>query len=75
MTDAPIRFARRRSDMFAKDRELILDALQESLRVIDHYDADRNPARCMRQLRRIFDNPELRAAITRLAAGIPRTPK
>jgi hypothetical protein len=70
MTDA--RFdAGRRAAPPPRDLELVVLALEEALRVIDDYDPDRNPARCMRQLRRLFDNPKLRAAVRRLAADMP----
>ena len=65
----------RRADMSAKDLELIVHALQEALTVIDDYDPDRNPARCMRQLRRLLDNAGVRAAIMRLATEIPLAPE
>jgi hypothetical protein len=31
----------------------------------------RNPSRCMRQIRRVLDNSDLRIAVTRLGADIP----
>jgi hypothetical protein len=52
-----------------------VQALQEAISVIDDHDPDRNPARCMRQLRRLFDNISLRAAIRRLAAELPLPPE
>jgi hypothetical protein len=61
----------RRSDTMAKDVGLVVRALQEAISVIDDHDPDRNPARCMRQLRRLFDNVSLRAAARRLAADLP----
>ena len=70
MTDT--RFdAQRREDAVSRDLELVVHALQEAVSVIDDHDPDRNPARCMRQLRRLFDNVSLRAAIRRLAAELP----
>jgi tRNA C32,U32 (ribose-2'-O)-methylase TrmJ len=73
MTDT--RFdAERRTDMTSKDLETVVNALQEAISVIDDHDPDRNPARCMRQLRRLFDNISLRAAIRRLAAELPLPP-
>jgi hypothetical protein len=74
MTDT--RFdAERRDDTASKDLELVVHALQEAVSVIDDHDPDRNPARCMRQLRRLFDNISLRAAIRRLAAELPPPPE
>ena len=61
--------------MSPKDLELIVHVLQEAFTVIDDHDPDRNPARCMRQLRRLFDNINVRAAIRRLAAEIPLAPE
>lgn len=60
--------AERRTDQSSKDLELVLYALQEAMAVIDQHDPDRNPARCMRQLRRLFNNPNLRAAVGRLSS-------
>ena len=60
--------------MASKDLELVVRALQEAFAVIDDHDPDRNPARCMRQLRRLFDNISVRAAIRRLAAELPLPP-
>jgi hypothetical protein len=74
MTEARFE-AERRSDMSPKDLELIVHVLQEAFTVIDDHDPDRNPARCMRQLRRLFDNINVRAAIRRLAAEIPLAPE
>jgi hypothetical protein len=67
--------AERRVDNVSKDQELVVRALQEAISVIDDHDPDRNPARCMRQLRRLFDNISLRAAIRRLAAELPPPPE
>jgi hypothetical protein len=61
----------RRSERSSKDLEIMLHALQEAVTVIDDFDPDRNPARCMRQLRRLLDNTDLRIAIARVAAGMP----
>ncbi|MPZ40414.1 MAG: hypothetical protein GEU95_20655 [Rhizobiales bacterium] len=73
MSDA--RFdAKRRSDTSSRDLELVLHALQEAFAIIDEPNSDRNPARCMRQLRRLFGNPNLRAAITRLTPDNPLAP-
>lgn len=66
--------ADRRDDMTSKDLELVVHALLEAFSVIDDHDPDRNPARCMRQLRRLFDNVSVRAAARRLAADIPLAP-
>ena len=55
----------------SKDLELMVHALQEAVTVIDDCDPDRNPARCMRQLRRLLDNTDLRVAIARAAADMP----
>jgi hypothetical protein len=52
----------------SKDLELVVQVLQEALSVIDDNDPDRNPARCMRQLRRLMDNSNLRSAIRRLTS-------
>jgi hypothetical protein len=66
--------AERRADASSKDLALILHALQEAFAIIDEPNSDRNPARCMRQLRRLFGNPNLRAAINRLAPKPPLAP-
>jgi hypothetical protein len=66
--------AERRDDMASKDLELVVQALLEAFSVIDDHDPDRNPARCMRQLRRLFDNVSVRAAARRLAADLPLDP-
>ena len=50
----------------SKDLKLVVQVLQEALTVIDDNDPERNPVRCMRQLRRLFDNSNLRGAIRRL---------
>jgi hypothetical protein len=57
------------------DLQLMVHALEAALMVIDDHDPDRNPARCTRQIRRILDNPDLRIAIRRLAADMPRATK
>jgi len=57
-----------RSERSSKDLKLMVQALQEAVTVIDDCDPDRNPARCMRQLRRLLDNTDLRIAIARAAA-------
>ena len=67
--------AERRADTTSKDLELVVRALQEAISVIDDHDPDRNPARCMRQLRRLFENISLRAAMRRLAAELPPPPE
>ena len=54
-----------------KDLEVLVHVLREALTVIDDHDPDRNPNRCMRQIRRLLDKPALRVAITHLSAGIP----
>lgn len=61
----------RRSERSLKDLELMVLALQEAVTVIDDFDPDRNPARCMRQIRRLLDNTDLRIAIARAAADMP----
>jgi hypothetical protein len=66
--------AERRDDMASKDLELVVQAILEAFSVMDDHDPDRNPARCMRQLRRLFDNVSLRAAARRLAADLPLDP-
>jgi hypothetical protein len=66
--------AGRRADTSSKDLGLVLSALQEALIVIDAHDPDRNPARCMRQLRRLLSNPNLRAALCRLTLENPLAP-
>ena len=43
------------SPEFSTDLHLIVSVLQEALTVIDGNDPDRNPIRCMRQLRRLFE--------------------
>jgi hypothetical protein len=64
------------ADQPPNDLELVVHALEQALTVIDDFDPDRNPARCMRQLRRLFDNHKLRIAVSRLAAAMPRpTPR
>jgi tRNA C32,U32 (ribose-2'-O)-methylase TrmJ len=67
--------AARRADPPPNDLELVVHALEEALIVIDDFDPDRNPARCMRQLRRLFDNPRVRVAVRRLAAAMPPVPR
>ncbi len=67
--------AERRPDMPSKDLELVVHVLQEAFSIIDDHDPDRNPARCMRQLRRLFDNIAVRAAARRLAAELPLGPE
>ena len=74
MTDTRLD-AERRADTASKDLELVVSALQEALGVIDDHDPDRNPARCMRQLRRLFDNVSLRAAMRRLVGELPPPPE
>jgi hypothetical protein len=64
----------RRAETAMKDLELVVQALQEAFAVIDDHDPDRNPARCMRQLRRLLDNISLRTATRRLAADLPDPP-
>lgn len=60
--------------MASKDQELVVRALLDAFSVIDDHDPDRNPARCMRQLRRLLDNISVRAAARRLAADLPLPP-
>ena len=67
--------AERRPDMAPKHMALVVRALLEAFSVIDDHDPDRNPARCMRQLRRLFDNVSVRAAARRLAANLPLPPE
>jgi tRNA C32,U32 (ribose-2'-O)-methylase TrmJ len=67
--------AERRADTSSKDLELVVHALQQALVVIDEHDPDRNPARCMRQIRRLLGNQALRAAIARLASDSPLAPE
>jgi hypothetical protein len=50
----------------SRDLAVVLDANREALTVIEDHDPDRNPARFMRQLRRVYDNPNLRNAVKRL---------
>jgi hypothetical protein len=64
----------RRADASSKDLALVLQALQKAIAIVDEPNSDRNPARCMRQLRRLFGNANLRAAINRLAAEPPLAP-
>jgi hypothetical protein len=66
--------AERRADAPSKDLRLILHALQEAFAILDEPNSDRNPARCMRQLRRLFGDPKLRAAISRVAPEPPLAP-
>ncbi len=56
------------------DVELIVHTLEQAFEIIDEHDPHRNPARCMRQLRRLFDNSSLRAAVRRLALDVPHAP-
>jgi len=70
MIDARI-MTEHRSERSSKDLELMVHALQQAVSVIDECDPDRNPARCMRQLRRLLDNTDLRVAIARAAADMP----
>jgi hypothetical protein len=58
----------------SKDLEVILQALREAISVIDEHDPVRNPARCMRQIRRLLDDVSVRVAVRRLAADIPLVP-
>ena len=58
----------------SKDLEIILHALREAISVIDQHDPVRNPARCMRQIRRLLDDVSVRVAVRRLAAEIPLVP-
>jgi hypothetical protein len=67
--------AGQRADPPANDLEVVVHALEEAFTVIDDFDPDRNPARCMRQLRRLFDNSKLRMAVRRLAAAMPPAPR
>jgi hypothetical protein len=65
-----------RADQPPNDLEVVVHALEEALTVIDDFDPDRNPARCMRQLRRLFDNPKIRIAVRRLAVAMqPPVPR
>jgi hypothetical protein len=64
----------RRAETMSKDLALVVQALQDAFAIIDDHDPDRNPARCMRQLRRLFDNISVRAATRRLAAEMPDAP-
>lgn len=70
MVDARI-MTGRRPERSLRDLELMVLALQQAVTVIDECDPDRNPARCMRQLRRLLDNTDLRVAIARAAADLP----
>jgi hypothetical protein len=77
MSDIPLPQRRslepRRTPEPPKDLEVLVHVLREALTVIDDYDPDRNPSRCMRQIRRLLDKPALRVAVTRLGADIPFT--
>jgi len=73
MTDARVNTGQRIASS-SKDLELIAHALQEAITVIDDYDPARNPARCMRQIRRLLDDPKLRMAVERLVAEMPLLP-
>ena len=70
MIDARV-MTEHRPERSSKDLELMVHALQQAVTVIDDCDPDRNPARCMRQLRRLLDNTDLRVAIARAAADMP----
>ena len=50
----------------SQDLAVVVQVLHEALEVIDDHDPDRNPARCMRQLRRLLNNSHLRSAVKRL---------
>jgi len=52
------------------DLDLVVGVLDEALAVIHDYDPHRNPARCMRQLRRLLDTPNLRTAMRRLRENV-----
>jgi hypothetical protein len=71
MNDMHIHVQHRRSATPPKDLEILVQALRDALTVIDDHDPVRNPSRCMRQIRRLLDNTDLRFAVTRLGAGIP----
>ena len=75
MAEARFHAERRDDDMASKDQELVVRALLEAFSVVDDHDPDRNPARCMRQLRRLLDNISLRAATRRLAVDLPPDPR
>ena len=60
----------RRSKRSSKDLELIVKTLQLAVTVIDDHDPDRNPVRCMRQLRRLLNDTDLRVAMARVAADM-----
>jgi hypothetical protein len=62
-------------DKSPKDLDLVVQALDEAFMVIDDFDPDRNPARCMRHLRRLLSNADLRVAVRRLAAGLAQPPR
>jgi hypothetical protein len=64
----------KRRARLSKDLEVILHALQEAITVIDDHDPVRNPARCMRQIRRLLDDVNVRIAVRRLAADSPLVP-
>jgi hypothetical protein len=66
-----MRVSHRRASAPPKDLEILVHALREALSVIDDHDPDRNPSRCMRHIRRLLDNSDLRFAVTRLGAEIP----
>jgi hypothetical protein len=57
------------------DVELVVNTIEQVFEIIDEQHTYRNPARCMRRLRRLFDNSTLRAAVRRLAAAVPQAPK
>ena len=56
------------------DVELVVHTIEQAFEIVDEHDSHRNPARCMRQFRRLFDNIALRAAVRRLALAEPRAP-
>jgi hypothetical protein len=68
---AEVRMSKQRSVEPPKDLAILVQTLRDALTVIDDCDPDRNPARCMRQIRRLLDNTDVRIAVTRVAADIP----
>jgi tRNA C32,U32 (ribose-2'-O)-methylase TrmJ len=50
----------------SSDLAVVVAALEEALTIIDDHAPDRNPTRCMRQLRRLLNNSHLRSVVKRL---------
>jgi hypothetical protein len=57
-----------------RDQALALAALKKVIGISDGYDAHRNPARCMRQIRTLLSRMELREAVRRLEKDVLQLP-